>query len=295
MSSPARKPDAKPQQHDNVKAFDAAVTKSAGIVNYSSPFFIKSHLAAYRGDFEHGDQVKAAHRSNPDRSLRVTVMVDPTVDDFLYHLQRVGRPYGWDKRKKYQTENKEHLKTMIRDNETILYVFQKYTGKNTDSGERSYESIGFCLVAGINEHNKTRIHGQGIKKQDAVDKYKKIKKIPSNAKPIEIYKFGLYDEFTGKGHGHYCLTKVMQELLMKRNYDIVYLDTRDTNHAGVIPFYEGHQFDNFYSEQLSSDLVKESPSFPEPENANERLGEPINGDHPPATTAKEQNLQNDID
>ena len=77
-----------------------------------------------------------------------------------------------------------------------------------------------------------------------------------NSTAIEIYKIGLYPEHTNKGYGSKYLNMMLEILFNESNRDIVYLNTRDTNHAGVINFYKVNGVDVFHTETLNSDIVR---------------------------------------
>lgn len=72
-------------------------------------------------------------------------------------------------------------------------------------------------------------------------------------KTVEIYKVGLFPEYTGRQYGRYFLPAVFEELF--RTNDNIYLNTRSTNHAGVIPFYNGLGMHVFAQETLPNDLL----------------------------------------
>jgi ribosomal protein S18 acetylase RimI-like enzyme len=225
------------------------------------------------GLFDHKSASRCAQiiQRNTDKSLLQDL--EPTAEKFLHLLQQVGSDYGWDKRKEYQPDNMAAIDRMVRDPGTRLFVFDI-------AGKRA----GFCLVTEIKPEQGQ--HAQGMSKTDALNQYKMQQSLPNNSKAVEIHKFGLFDEFTGKGHGHYFLAKILKELFMNGGYDIVYLDTRDTNHAGVQSFYAANGIYPFLTEILENDLVEQAPTYPEPQNKIETSTTLINGDHqddPPPT------------
>jgi hypothetical protein len=207
------------------------------------------HIALSRGAYEH-IAPKSKEKFNAaamGAQLRMVQVLEPTCDDFLHHLQRVGAKYGWDRRKKYQEANKPALEAMMQDSETKLYIFFV---NNTPAG--------FCLVTAINDKpSLEQTERQGLSKNKVVNIFKSQKDLTLDTMAVEINKFGLYDEFTGKGYGDIFLEKVLNELFTQHKYGIVYLDTRDTNHKGVLKFYKDHHMKVFYEETLVTDLIPE--------------------------------------
>ncbi|MCK6417630.1 MAG: GNAT family N-acetyltransferase [Alphaproteobacteria bacterium] len=203
------------------------------------------HLAISRGQRE-ARRSKIAQGDPPPAFLRMIRVTDATADDFLHHLQRVGAKYGWDRRRKYQDSNKPALEEMMRKPETRLYIFLV-----------SNQPAGFCLITPIDgmpslDHEQR----QGLEKTAVIDEFKKKHRLTADSRAIEINKIGLYDEFTGKNYGDVFLEKIFTELFEKEGkYDIIYLDTRDTNHPGVPGFYRAHGMRLIRTEHLQSDLV----------------------------------------
>lgn len=69
----------------------------------------------------------------------------------------------------------------------------------------------------------------------------------------EIENFGLFPEHTGRGYGQTFLPLVFAALLS--GADTVYLTSRSTNHAKVIPFYRQLGMDVIQAERQQDDLV----------------------------------------
>lgn len=225
--------------------------------------FTKFHLGITSRRFfeiEAAGTYDALVKKNADQArLTVARVEDPTASDFLYHLQKVGEKYGWDKRKKYQPDNLDAIQAMMEERQSELYIFLA-NGKE----------VGFCMTAGIDKNrptNQKRPYEKGIEKSKAVNMFlrecqKKDRTIdPTHAEPIEIYKIGLYDGSTGKGYGNYFLHRMLDILFDKKKYDLMYLDTRSTNHSGVLKFYKQNGVDVFHQEILPSDLVPIAPTW----------------------------------
>lgn len=243
------------------EAFEKQATRSTPAKPLDSPTFVKSHLAISSGEYDQVHRIRNQRIIESNKSnLRMKELIDATADDFLYHLQHVGHIYGWDKRKKYQPENRAELDKTMMHEKTRLYEFLV-----------NGEAAGFCLTTAI-EHDEKKI--------ETIDRFKQQRRLPANSTAIEIDKFGLYDEFTGKGYGDFFLAKMLKILLERDKYGIVYLDTRDTNHRGVLNFYSDHGIDVFFQEELANDLIEGTPQIhPRPEG-EERNTIEINGDTP---------------
>ena len=101
-----------------------------------------------------------------------------------------------------------------------------------------------------------------------IDIFKEKHAIDPKATFIEFFKFGLYPEFTNQGWGSGFFVGVLESLF--KQYDIVYFDTRDHNHAGVLNFYKDLKIDAFYAETLPSDFVDVWKEGEEPEKYVEK-------------------------
>ena len=225
--------------------FARQVGRSTPVRPLAEPTFIKSHLAISRGEYDQVHRTRNIRIITGKSDMRMREVIDATTEDFLYHLQRVGHKYGWDKRKQYQPENQPQLDKMMAKEGTRLYEFL-INGK----------PAGFCLT--------TSIDNDDSKKIEIIDRFRQQRRLPANFNAIEINKFGLYDEFTGKGYGDYFLAKMLRILLERDKYGIVYLDTRDTNHKGVLNFYSDHGIDVFFAEELPNDQIDGVPPEHQP-------------------------------
>lgn len=129
--------------------------------------------------------------------------VKPTYTRFETILNKVGEAWYWTKRQSFLNGKQFYAKVMA-DPETRLFILQKY-GKD----------IGLCLVI--------------VPTKEAIPYLRE-----DNA--IEIKWYGLCPEETGKAYGGFYLNEIFSRLLSE--YDEVYLSTRSTNHAKVVPFYQ---------------------------------------------------------
>ncbi len=223
-----------------------------------APTYLKSHLAISLGEYDqvHGNGNKRRAEGTKG-NLRMVEVFDPTTEVFLHHLQKVGSRYGWDRREEYQPENHAALDKMMAHQKTRLFEFLMEDKR-----------MGFCLVTAIDQHSK---------KDEIIDRFKQQRRLPANSDAIEINKFGLYDEFTGKGYGEFFLSKTLKILLEREKHGIVYLDTRDTNHRGVIKFYARLGIDVFFQEELPNDQVDNTPPvYTRPDAAETTM---LNGNH----------------
>ncbi len=190
--------------------------------------------------------------------LALAHIVRPNAVDFLYYLQKVGGKYGWDRREKYQKEYLDDVQKIVEDKKTDLFVFM------IDGNE-----AGFCTLMDVDRVRPldTSISDKGgIAKRDAVNMFLNQRGVRADSlkKQVEIYKIGLFDQYTQQGYGNYFLYRIMEMVFEKEDYNALYLDTRSTNHSGVLKFYEQNGVDVFFEETLQSDLVETAPSWGKP-------------------------------
>ncbi len=134
---------------------------------------------------------------------RVTIRrLMPSFRLFERMLTRVGEPWNWNKRASH-VNRLRYWRTVMRDPRTSLY------GLYLDDKE-----VGLCLVMQPREERRDLLSG---------------------ANPTEIKWFGLQLEHTNKGLGGSYLAALFDNLF--KFHDEVYLSTRSTNHARVVPFY----------------------------------------------------------
>lgn len=140
-------------------------------------------------------------------------------------LQRVGGPWGWDRRPKYYAEM-ESLKERVYNKGSHLFLLNNF---NT--------AVGYCFA---------------IKRNDLTSTF-------NRHAVTEIENFGLFLEHTGKGYGRTFLPLVFEKLFEEN--DLVYLTTRSTNHAKVVPFYTSLGMQVIKTEELEDDLTISPSNF----------------------------------
>ena len=137
-------------------------------------------------------------------------------------MKRVGEPSNWNKRKIfYDPECIKRLKALFNKPASRLWLFKK-----------DQEDIGFCQVAGVEDLRGLFNRVSGI---------------------AEIYKIGLFPEFTGKGLGRGYVSCVARELF--KTHETIYLNTRNSNAVNAVPFYKRLGFEVIKTEILPDDLV----------------------------------------
>ncbi|MCB1783066.1 MAG: GNAT family N-acetyltransferase [Alphaproteobacteria bacterium] len=261
MNKPSSGPGAMPD-------LASAISTSFKQRPFLEPTFVKYHLAidaqAFYRNLEGGmyPALTSPNNQYPGSHLQLSQVLEPKAEDFLYYLQRVGGKYGWDKRKKYQKDNMDAVRAFVERPGTCLYVFA-IDGKQA----------GFALVTRIDNNHEQQPLEKGIMKPQAIETYRQQKGLPDGYSPVEIYKIGLFDEFTNQGYGNYFLQRLMKTLFEKGK-GIVYLDTRDTNHEGVLRFYAQNGVDVFYQEELSRDVVFDTQNWPRSSASVEFVGPP---------------------
>ncbi len=145
--------------------------------------------------------------------------VTPDYDTFARLIARLGGPWGWTKRPRYAASNRLSITKLLKKPHTRLFLLR--------SGEKT---LGYCLTA---------------TPQSAQNRFR--------PEMIEIENFGLFPEHTGKKYGLYFLPAILEELFADHN--VVYLSTRSTNHARVVPFYENLGMRVIRQETLPDDLI----------------------------------------
>lgn len=210
--------------------------------SYLDPKFTKQHLAISRGEYDQVFKSRNKYAYGRLKGYGISERHFPTVEQFLEQVKKVGKKYGWDKRTDYLPENHEKIRSLLSKNDTRMFIFTK-----------DEDEVGFCLTSAIDPEYQS----QGRPKAEIINQFKSSRRLPSKDEAIEINKIGLYDEFTRQGHGNVYLAQMMHILFEKTGYDIVYLDTRDTNHKGVLSFYAKNGISVFFEEILDSDISSE--------------------------------------
>lgn len=190
-----------------------------------------------------------------------TVPVPATADEVMEFLNYVGAPWGWPNRVDYQPDRREKLEADLRRDDARLWQFLA-GGKNLDDG---LNVAGFCLVRSINLNAPDK-HPEGHKKDGLTKKtverlFRELNGKPNGGPVLEIDKIGIHDMYTGYGLGRVYLGQILGTLFntsQKKGGKPcvgVILDTRSTNHAGVLKFYQDCGFSMLTQERRPSDLV----------------------------------------
>ncbi|GEM_PF-2061615 len=177
-----------------------------------------------------------------DPILRVEPESAPNFKDLQDLVERVGRPYKWHLRQEYNE------RASVRE---ITKELKQPTSKRFSfwSGKKE---VGGAIIANI-EPDVGRIFAK------AHDEKRPIDLDPSMAdRSIEIYKIGLFPEYTKRGWGRYFLPDLLGKLFDDASKpEVVYLNTRDSNHSGVIKFYTGFNMNVIHARSFPNDLISE--------------------------------------
>jgi hypothetical protein len=233
--------------------------------------FTKYYLAITRDQYF--AKKEAGFFQVPDnlKALRLqTVAIRPDVQEFLEFINYVGGPWGWPNRIDYQPDQKERLKDSFNRDDAKMWQFQA-GGNDLRSG---LNVTGFCLVRSINPNapdKHTEGHKQGGLTKRTIERlFRERFGLPNGGPVLEIDKIGLHDDCTGYGLGPVYIGEIMENLFAQPKKKSakpcvgVILDTRSTNHAGVLRFYQECGFSLLCSEELPSDLISLPDSSPRP-------------------------------
>lgn len=177
--------------------------------------FINYHLAIEK------DAFFATQWAVP-RHLPANMQIEsvwPTYPLYQVMLDRVGGPWGWNRRPKYL--DRKAVQERLDAPDTELFVL-RVDGR----------IVGYTLVTHPNDAICAQFAPRRV---------------------IEIENYGLFLNETGKGYGKIFLPAIFS-LLLKTN-DVVYLSSRSTNHAKVIAFYQRLGMQIIKTETLPDDLV----------------------------------------
>jgi ribosomal protein S18 acetylase RimI-like enzyme len=118
----------------------------------------------------------------------------PSYETYRDLHNRIGAPYGWDKRARIN--DKKGMTALISAKGAEIWEF----------GEGA-TPIGYSLMTCAQD------------------------------KTAEIEDFGFFPEYCGRGYGGFFLPKILTRL-KTLGIKTVWLTSRSTNHAGVVPFYQ---------------------------------------------------------
>jgi len=204
-----------------------------------------------------------------DPDLKIKLEDVPTFKDLKALLEKVGKPYGWDRRAEYwDKDSVQEISEKLAKPSSRRYSFW--------SGNKE---VGGVIIANI-EPDLAKIFKKAREGNPHLDLDARTAQ-----KTIEIYKIGLLPEYTGKGWGKHFVAQTLTQLFDSEcRYEAVYLNTRDTNHSGVVRFYRGlnmnvinamtHPDDLLTPEEIEKRLKKKpfkgllgTPDMPTPEAA----------------------------
>lgn len=215
--------------------------------------YTKLHLGITKDTFEglNGNTERLEPLPDDFELMERGRVASPTkkAEMFLERLRRGGGPFGWDAREKYQDENISALADHIAEDEhSRLFDFMS-----------NGEHVGFCKISGINISWQRQSFEKGLNKHDAVMHFMKQENQSGFPRPIEIDKIAIFPEFMSNGHGSVALPNMMRLIFqeLKENYNVIYLDTRDTNPVGTEQFYARMGVRAFCFEVLPNDLTRE--------------------------------------
>jgi len=196
--------------------------------------FTKIHLGITRDTFEARDK---AGQYQPLAEPLFIKPVQTNYDMFALLTHIVGGPYDWHKRREYHEDAEyQSIKSTIEDKSSRLWLFM-----------HEHEIIGYCQTANVES---------GASLSSVFDR------AVEDVSVAEIFKVGLFPEYTGKKLGHMFVPAVLRELLNK--HDAVYLNTRDTNHEQVVTFYQELGLSVLKTETLRDDLIEKVITPPAP-------------------------------
>lgn len=194
--------------------------------------FRKIHLVIDRKNFE---MRKAANDHDLCEWNLHIEQIEPTLDNYLPLLHKVGGPWGWDRRPKYSKLHLDEIVERLNDPVTQLLLLKK-----------DDDVIGYCLVAPFKDELKYTFNTHARSRPVANDNV------------IEIENFGLLKEETKHGYGAAYLMAIFDRLFKDKQRSHVYLSTRTTNHPRVVAFYRAAGMHITGIEQQEDDLLPEN-------------------------------------
>jgi ribosomal protein S18 acetylase RimI-like enzyme len=181
--------------------------------------YLKYHVVIHRGQM-----LQVEDRST--FSGLCLEKLEKNFSSFRMLIERVGGPWGWTRRPRYYG-GQVSVRHLLRQSDSRMYLCK-----------RNGVPIGYTFIVPASNLLRPYV-GQD---QDL-------------SRVVEIENFGLFPEFTGFGYGRYFLREVFKELF--ESYDTIYLSTRSTNHAKVVPFYEEMGMKVVAIEEYPDDLYPE--------------------------------------
>lgn len=170
--------------------------------------FINYKLAIHKEDYK-PLPAKQGYSATP---------IECSFPEYLEMFQRVGGPWGWDRRPKYHDD--------------IAGLKERFNTATMYSLTHHNEIVGYCMA---------------IPRKDL--------SISFMRRVGEIENFGLFKSQTAKGHGPALLPLILSDMF--NAYTTVYLETRSTNHPKVVPFYQSQGMHVLASDAHEDDLYPE--------------------------------------
>ncbi len=190
------------------------------------------------------------HKELPS-GLILADMGKPTFGDLQQLIADVGGPYGWDRRPEYH--NIVEMKLVIDALDQDISRRYEFIAEG--------KTVGGAILANVEPPDRLQRIFTHAGEVATIG----ITKTMSGNTP-EIYKIGLKPEYTNHGLGREffpaLLTRIFQGTPDKDGHiqkpDAVYLNTRDSNHSGVIPFYTSFNMRVIHAITRQDDLLSDN-------------------------------------
>lgn len=227
--------------------------------------YIKYHLAITRAMHE----ANKAHGVYPeldpdyDPALVVEDTSPPTMDDLRLILEKVGGPYGWDRRREmHEPASLEHIETKLNESSARSYAFVCGT-----------KPVGGAIIANVQKSvaDIFRVSADPALRHDIPEGIHLLSPLDAE-RTVEVYKIGLFPEFTRRGWGKHFFPQMLDKIFENPDVDVVYLNTRNTNHGGVIKFYRDMSMNVIHAQEYPDDLIDPSRKMPEVSIPREGFG-----------------------
>lgn len=226
--------------------------------------------------------VYAANLPDPDiYKLEIVNEGIPSFKDLQDLIAKVGGKYGWDRRKEYHdTPSKEQIEKILQAEESRRFSF------NANGKE-----VGGVIVANVEPLKRLKSTFSRVSKEAPLQYADLAGDVASNT--LEVYKIGLEDRYTGMRLGKFFFGELLGTLFKDDDKagwpgekpKAVYLNTRNTNHDGVLRFYKAfnmnvinaltHANDLLTQEQidqLENPLPSKEPKGPPPASGTPNMG-----------------------
>lgn len=176
----------------------------------------------------------------------------PSFQDLMDLISRVGGKYGWDRRREYHdTPSKEQIEKILQSEESRRFSFN-VNGKD----------VGGVIVANVEPLKRLKSTFSRVSKE--APQYTDLAgDVASNT--LEIYKIGLEDRYTGMRLGKFFFGELLGTLFKDDDKagwpgekpKAVYLNTRNTNHDGVLRFYKAFNMNVINALTHANDLISQ--------------------------------------